>query len=187
MPAFKTAPRNVKRFEEQAFRRYEPVIELAIENYPNETLLKLGRLSTETVSHRLRDAARGYHTFRYKSTINFEKFNNVWPQLEIRTDLTPEGEGLIRISANTKTAPLGSLEKGSIPLGAIHSILPFECPNLDCLHAFLTQSTFSVFKSPIRLINLTPELTNYLLTSAYSQSFPHAVVDIRSEDEIYIF
>lgn len=50
---------------ERNFRRFEPTIANILKNFPNETIIVASDLSSETISHRLRDAIRSVFVHNY--------------------------------------------------------------------------------------------------------------------------
>lgn len=170
------------RFNEFAFRRYEPVIAAVVRNFPRDTIVSFDSLSPETFIHRLRDAARGYNTFRYPSDISYPKFLEVWPQVEVQ-HTTLHGEPHCRIGPPKNIAALAGVLAGAPTPAEI----VYPCPNRDCLIAFLTLSTYSTFPAPIRLRSVPPDLHHYLRSQAYLTDYPQATVEPHGETDFILF
>lgn len=168
---------DVDRFGELTFRRYEGIIQTALTQHPKTVWVPCVEFSPETISHRLRDAAKAYYVKRWPSVINYEMFLEIWPKLTIAKAMY-RGEVAVKIfdSDAVKNAA-----KEAINSFKSDDKLVLEIPDINCVKALLFLVARNCFRGKAFTATTTStDVHSYLAGDALSD-FPNAA--IRRQDE----
>jgi len=136
------------RFSESAFRKYEKIISLIAEKYPEAVVIDPAHmgLSPETIRGRLRDACRSFLTNKWESKLDFAKFSAI-PQDLLVISIREDG----KVIAGTKESVKSDAEPALDIVSDIDAfdITPYlHRPQVELL---LVLAHFGCLKKQLRL------------------------------------
>lgn len=87
MPKITHATTLNDRFDKKAWQRYYPAVRRWISTYPQKVVIDAQNFSVETIAARLRDAVRGYYTYRWEpNDIPMQELEQIWADTQIIKD-----------------------------------------------------------------------------------------------------
>ena len=163
-----TAPTIPQRFSETAFRRYEGVIRMTLNAYPQPSVFDPSPLSSETFSHRLRDAMTSLLLYKWTTDIDLDRFAQLRDKLVVR--IAPEGHILVCGADQTTVGkPVTRLDDDRT-----EQTLRVNEPADEVIQALVTLLHHRVLRTTT-LTALTPQQEQLLTNLAHSHDF--AVAD----------
>lgn len=173
-------PPAVYRFSERAFRKYEPVIRMAVEQYPTVIEVKLEHSAQTTFVGRCTDAVRSVLRNRWETNINMDKLEKCVHGLHV----LPRENNAVRIGPRDYITKIIVISESEISetnptvIRAGQTPLELRRPTDEDLTAALILANRSFFRgTPVHVYETSPEQKIYIDAMSYSDKYPNVVFD----------
>ena len=169
--------------EERNFRKYEGLIKLFLDHYPETLTVKPKDVGLNYFLTRLRMAISHLLTRRWETEIDIEKLSELRPKFNITASFQDGTVSLTCRSYSQKSI-------GFVPTtrkAGINQIFAFEGTlNLSGLHAYLNLLNQNNLVHPIKVLASTPEIYDYLTSTKPNEEYPNITINHSPLEDAFI-
>ena len=170
--------------DERNFRRYEGLIKLFLEVYPEPLTIQPKGIKVSSFLVRLRMAISHLLARRWATEIDIDRLEELRKSFIITTS---HEAGTVTLSCRSyqqtsvNFAPVTSRKGGSNQIYAFEGTL-----NLQSLHAYLDLLNQNSLVHPIKVSASTPEIYDYLTSSKPNEEYPNITINHSSLEDVFI-